>query len=167
MKSEALMLLSQEMDQCRTQRDQFKLMAEQIQERFLHLKKQMCDMKELNRYLIQDLQYNNIISELFYDPFISLNNKYFCRCYSLEDDFRTLDLLTEAREQNKCLRLQVETLRQKLADAEGDIKVLRTNNNRIPVEQQETQLAPVMHQREEMIEQLEKLNLKVSLKRKN
>lgn len=49
LKSEALMLLSQEIDQCRTQRDQFKLMAEQIQERFLHLKKQMCDMKELNR----------------------------------------------------------------------------------------------------------------------
>lgn len=59
MKSEALMLLSQEMDQCRTQRDQFKLMAEQIQERFLHLKKQMCDMKELNRYLIQ--VYNIIV----------------------------------------------------------------------------------------------------------
>jgi len=52
MKSEALILLSQEMDQCRTQRDQFKLMAEQIQERFLRLKKQMCDTKELNRYLI-------------------------------------------------------------------------------------------------------------------
>jgi len=73
-----------------------------------------------------------------------------------------LDLLTEAREQNKCLKLQVETLRQKLTDAEGDIKVLRSNNNRIPIEQQETQLAPAMHQREEMIEQLEKLNLKVS-----
>ncbi|EGI64468.1 PREDICTED: coiled-coil domain-containing protein 149-like [Acromyrmex echinatior] len=129
MKSEALMLLSKEMDQSRIERDQFKLMAEQIQERFLHLKKQMCDMKELN---------------------------------SFDDDFRTLDLLTEAREQNKCLRLQVETLRQKLTDAEGDIKVLRTNNNRIPIEQQETQLAPAMHQREEMIEQLEKLNLKCS-----
>lgn len=31
----------------------------------------------------------------------------------------------------------------------------------MPIEQQETQLAPAMHQREEMIEQLEKLNLKV------
>ncbi|XP_032681411.1 coiled-coil domain-containing protein 149 [Odontomachus brunneus] len=132
MKSEALMLLSQELDQCRIQRDQFKLMAEQIQERFLHLKKQMCDTKELNR------------------------------CYNLDDDFRTLDLLTEAREQNKCLRLQVETLRQKLGDAEGDIKALRMNNNRVSVEQQDVQVAPSMHQREEMIEQLEKLNLKCS-----
>jgi len=74
-----------------------------------------------------------------------------------------LDLLTEAREQNKCLRLQVETLRQKLADAEGDIKALRTNSNRTSVQQQEAQLAPAMHQREEMIEQLEKLNLKVNI----
>lgn len=132
MKSEALLLLSQELDQCRIQRDQFKLIAEQIQERFLQLRKQMCETKESNR------------------------------CYSSNDDFRTLDLLTEAREQNKCLRLQVETLRQKLADAEGDIKALRTNSNRTSVQQQEAQLAPTMHQREEMIEQLEKLNLKCS-----
>ncbi|XP_014468442.1 PREDICTED: coiled-coil domain-containing protein 149 [Dinoponera quadriceps] len=132
MKSEALMLLSQELDQCRIQRDQFKLMAEQIQERFLHLKKQMCDTKESNR------------------------------CYNLDDDFRTLDLLMETREQNKCLRLQVETLRQKLGDAEGDIKALRMNNNRLSVDQQDAPLAPSMHQREEMIEQLEKLNLKCS-----
>lgn len=85
------------------------------------------------------------------------------RCYNLDDDFRTLDFLTEAREQNKCLRLQVETLRQKLKDAEGDIKALRMNNNRVTVDEQDTQLAPSMHQREEMIEQLEKLNLKVTI----
>lgn len=47
-KSQALSLLNQELDQCRLQRDQFKLMAEQIQERFIHLKKQMNDAKELN-----------------------------------------------------------------------------------------------------------------------
>lgn len=157
MKSEALVLLSKEMDQSRVERDQFKLMAEQIQERFLHLKKQMCDMKELNRYLIQ--AYSTMI--LLQDCFIIFSLTCAIN-YSFDDDFRTLDLLAEAREQNKCLRLQVETLRQKLADAEGDIKVLRTNNNRIPIEQQETQLAPTMHQREEMIEQLEKLNLKVN-----
>lgn len=74
-----------------------------------------------------------------------------------------MDLLTEVREQNKCLRLQVETLRQKLADAESDIKTLRTNSNHTSVEQKDTQIAPAMHQREEMIEQLEKLNLKVNI----
>lgn len=53
MKSEALLLLSQELDQCRIQRDQFKLIAEQIQERFLQLRKQMCETKESNRQMIQ------------------------------------------------------------------------------------------------------------------
>ncbi|XP_020287136.1 coiled-coil domain-containing protein 149 [Pseudomyrmex gracilis] len=132
MKSEALILLSEELEQCRIQRDQFKTMAEQLQERLLHLKKQMCDRKDANR------------------------------SHNLNDDFRTSDLLAEAAEQNKCLRLQVEMLRQKLSDAEGDIKALRKNNNHISIEQQDAQLAPTMHQREEMIEQLEKLNLKCS-----
>lgn len=71
--------------------------------------------------------------------------------------------MTEAQEQNKCLRLQVEMLRLKLGDAEGDIKALRMSNNRTTVEQQDVKLAPAMHQREEMIEQLEKLNLKVNI----
>ncbi|KAK0182599.1 hypothetical protein PV327_000720 [Microctonus hyperodae] len=129
LKSEALILLSQELDQCRTERDQFKLMAEQIQERFWNFKKQTNDSKDI-------------------------------RMYSLDEDFRTMDLLTEVREQNKCLRLQVETLRQKLGDAQGDIKVLRTSNNTNMELIGPQQLAPAAHAREEMIEQLEKLNVK-------
>lgn len=66
----------------------------------------------------------------------------------------------ETQEENKCLRLQVETLRQKFIDSQADIKVLRSNN-RVFSEQKESQLAPDAHQREEMIEQLEKLNIKV------
>lgn len=46
-KTEALMVLSQELDQCRTQRDQFKLMAEQIQERFWYFKKQANDTRNV------------------------------------------------------------------------------------------------------------------------
>ncbi|XP_039288013.1 coiled-coil domain-containing protein 149 isoform X2 [Nilaparvata lugens] len=38
-KAEALLILSQELEQCRTERDQFKLMAEQIQGRYSKLKK--------------------------------------------------------------------------------------------------------------------------------
>lgn len=69
MKSEALVLMSQDMEQCKTQRDQFKFMAEQIQERFLRLKKQMCDTKELSRYLIQVKK--NVILRLSI-PFITI-----------------------------------------------------------------------------------------------
>lgn len=87
--------------------------------------------------------------------------KYLFSSYNVDSDFRTLDLLAESREQNKCLRLQVEMLRQKLGDVQGDIKILRTNNNRSSKEQQETQYTSAIHQKEEMIEQLEKLNIKV------
>lgn len=124
LKTEAVMVLSQELDQCRTQRDQYKLMAEQIQERLVHLRKQTNESVGLN-------------------------------------GFRTLESLMETQEENKCLRLQVETLRQKFIDSQADIKVLRSNN-RVFSEQKESQLAPDAHQREEMIEQLEKLNIKCS-----
>ena len=49
LKTEAVMVLSQELDQCRTQRDQYKLMAEQIQERLVHLRKQTNESSESNR----------------------------------------------------------------------------------------------------------------------
>ncbi|XP_051173173.1 coiled-coil domain-containing protein 149 [Leptopilina boulardi] len=124
LKTEAVMVLSQELDQCRTQRDQYKLMAEQIQERLVHLRKQTNESVGLN-------------------------------------GFRTLESLIETQEENKCLRLQVETLRQKFIDSQADIKVLRSNS-RAFTEQKESQLAPDAHQREEMIEQLEKLNINCS-----
>ncbi|KDR08927.1 hypothetical protein L798_00581, partial [Zootermopsis nevadensis] len=43
-KSEALLILSKDLDQCRTERDQFKLMAEQLQDRYSMLKKKSHDM---------------------------------------------------------------------------------------------------------------------------
>ncbi|XP_076175289.1 coiled-coil domain-containing protein 149-like isoform X2 [Ptiloglossa arizonensis] len=130
MKSEKFTSLQRELIQCKLQRDQFKLMTEQMQERFVQLKRQINDIQESKG------------------------------CYNLEDYFKTLDLLTEAREQNKCLRLQVETLRQKLGDAQGDVKALRANGTRTCTVSQDALCAPAIHQREEMIEQLEKLNIK-------
>ncbi|XP_034187563.1 coiled-coil domain-containing protein 149 isoform X1 [Osmia lignaria lignaria] len=127
-KCDELTHLNRELIQCRLQRDQFKLMVEQMQERFLYLKRQMNDTRDSKG------------------------------CYNLDDHFKMLDLLTETREQNKCLKLQVETLRQKLGDAEADVKALRTNGNQTWIE--DVQYASAIHQREEMIEQLERLNIK-------
>ena len=69
-----------------------------------------------------------------------------------------MDLLIEAREQNKCLRLQVDTLRHKLKEAQDDIKVFRATKNEEVKSIVESTSA--IHQREELIEQLEKLNVK-------
>ena len=41
-KCEALLILSRDLDQCRQQRDQFKLMAEQVQLRYQSLKRQLA-----------------------------------------------------------------------------------------------------------------------------
>ena len=40
-KCEALLILTKDLDQCRQERDQFKLMAEQVQERYQALKRQL------------------------------------------------------------------------------------------------------------------------------
>ena len=41
-KCDALRILSHDLDQCRQQRDQFKLMAEQVQQRYQSLKRQLA-----------------------------------------------------------------------------------------------------------------------------
>lgn len=40
-KCQALLILSKELDQCRSERDQFKLMAEQLQQRYQNIKRQL------------------------------------------------------------------------------------------------------------------------------
>lgn len=89
-KTEALKIIRKEVEQFRTERDQFKLMAETLQMRYSTMKK-------------------------------SLNN-----------DFDNMDrskvgaLLTETREQNISLSTEVENLRQKMLELQGDLKVLRS-----------------------------------------
>nr|XP_031845362.1 coiled-coil domain-containing protein 149 isoform X2 [Nomia melanderi] len=131
MKSEKVESLSRELRQCRSQGDQFKSMAEQMQEKFVQLQTQINSAQDSNG------------------------------CYNLENHFKTLDLLMEAREQNKCLRLQVSTLRQKLEDSGTDVKTLHKSTAQSCVKQQGPECTPAVHQREEMIEQLERLNVKL------
>ncbi|XP_021938781.1 coiled-coil domain-containing protein 149 [Zootermopsis nevadensis] len=100
-KSEALLILSKDLDQCRTERDQFKLMAEQLQDRYSMLKKKSHDMG-----------FNYM---MFYPDGVDSS-----RCGK-----SLAQVLGESTEQNKALRIELEDLRQKLRDAHGDIKVLR------------------------------------------
>ena len=55
-KCEALLILSQELDQCRSERDQFKLMAEQLRERYQSLKKQLSG--QVSCFVLFDLILN-------------------------------------------------------------------------------------------------------------
>lgn len=112
-------------------------MAEQLQERYMLLKKK---------------SYNGVN---YYDERID---------YTQLPGQNVAQLLGDTREMNKALLLEVESLRQKLSESEGDIKVLRKQSNHLRFNNHvysDAQIFPV-HQREELVEQLEKSNLKVT-----
>nr|CAD7572878.1 unnamed protein product [Timema californicum] len=136
-KVEAVLILSKELDHYRTERDQFKLMAEQLQDRYTALKKISHNMGQGR-------------SSIFHED--GLVTEKFGRSLS--------QLLDESRERNKDLCIHLEDLRQKLADAQGDLKVLRSQKHKSRPSSGENTLFP-SHQREELVQQLETTNLKL------
>ncbi|XP_046335132.1 coiled-coil domain-containing protein 149-like isoform X2 [Haliotis rufescens] len=102
-KNEALMILKKEMDECRSERDQFKLMAEQLRERYQAFKKQLVGNS----------------------PAGQANNHHDAGYYMDMQNQSLVKLLCETKENNKSLQFEADDLRQKLADAQGDIKLLR------------------------------------------
>lgn len=132
-KCQALMILSKELDQCRSERDQFKLMAEQLQERYQKIKRQLGQT---------------------------------CYSISFDDDMsrgpsnsKNLgSLLFECKEQNKSLQFDVEDLKQKLQDANGDIKLLREQiaRQRVGTSDEGINIRHFpAHEREDLVKQLE------------
>lgn len=134
-KCEALLILSQELDQCRSERDQFKLMAEQLRERYQSLKKQMSGKVGL-----------------------SGSDKQTYRQYCGTQGENVGKLLYESREVVKSQQFEVDDLKQKLSDAQGDIKLLREQIARQRVgttdEGMNTRHFPA-HEREDLVKQLE------------
>ncbi|CAG2054321.1 unnamed protein product [Timema podura] len=135
-KVEAVLILSKELDHYRTERDQFKLMAEQLQDRYTALKKISHNLGHGHSSIFHG---DGLVTEKFGR---SLNQ-----------------LLDESRERNKDLCIHLEDLRQKLADAQGDLKVLRSQQQKSRPISGENTLFP-SHQREELVQQLETTNLK-------
>nr|CAD7585725.1 unnamed protein product [Timema genevievae] len=157
-KVEAVLILSKELDHYRTERDQFKLMAEQLQDRYTALKKISHNLGHGHSSIFHG---DGLVTEKFGR---SLNQ-----------------LLDESRERNKDLCIHLEDLRQKLADAQGDLKltnalvvlsstaedgeievrisVLRSQQQKSRPTSGENTLFP-SHQREELVQQLETTNLK-------
>ncbi|KAK3085793.1 hypothetical protein FSP39_008736 [Pinctada imbricata] len=129
-KCQALLILSKELDQCRSERDQFKLMAEQLRERYQGIKKHLIGKSPSGSGAVSGTKY-----------------------YQGRDA-----MLYEEREQNKSLQFEVEDLKQKLHDAQGDIKLLREQIARQRVgttdEGMNTRYFPA-HERENLVRQLE------------
>ncbi|XP_067260620.1 coiled-coil domain-containing protein 149-B isoform X7 [Chanodichthys erythropterus] len=128
-KKEALLILSKELDTCQQERDQFKLMANQLRERHQGLKK----------------KYRELIDG---DPSLPPEKR---------NQVSLAQLLRDSREQNKQLGEEVKELNQRLAEVQGDNKLLRMTiaKQRLGDEEVGARHFPA-HEREDLVQQLEK-----------
>ncbi|XP_075714886.1 coiled-coil domain-containing protein 149 isoform X2 [Rhinoderma darwinii] len=128
-KKEALLILSKELDTCQQERDQYKLMANQLRERHQTLKK----------------KYRELIDG---DPSIPPEKR---------KQANLAQLLGDARERSKKLEVEMKELQQRLGEVQGDNKLLRMTIAKQRLGDDEVgvrHFAP--HEREDLVLQLEK-----------
>ncbi|KAM3938172.1 coiled-coil domain-containing protein 149 isoform 3-T3 [Leptodactylus fuscus] len=128
-KKEALLILSKELDTCQQERDQYKLMANQLRERHQALKK----------------KYRELIDG---DPSLPPEKR---------KQANLAQLLGEAREKSKKLEVEMKELQQRLGEVQGDNKLLRMTIAKQRLGDDEVgvrHFAP--HEREDLVLQLEK-----------
>nr|XP_057924988.1 coiled-coil domain-containing protein 149-like isoform X2 [Doryrhamphus excisus] len=128
-KKEALLILSKELDTCQQERDQFKLMANQLRERHQGLKK----------------KYRELI-----DGDVSLPPEK-------RNQVNLIQLLRDSREKSNGLCEEVKELKQRLAEAQGDNKLLRMTitKQRLGDDEVGARHFPA-HEREDLVKQLER-----------
>ncbi|XP_038130276.1 coiled-coil domain-containing protein 149-like isoform X2 [Cyprinodon tularosa] len=128
-KKEALLILSKELDTCQQERDQYKLMANQLRERHQGLKK----------------KYRELIEG---DPSLPPEKR---------NQVNLGQLLRDSRERVKQLTEEVKDLTQRLAEAQGDNKLLRMTITRQRLGDEEVGVRHFpAHEREDLVSQLER-----------
>ncbi|XP_031441067.1 coiled-coil domain-containing protein 149-like isoform X1 [Clupea harengus] len=131
-KKEALLILSKELDCCQQERDQYKLMANQLRETYQRLKK----------------KYHQLIDG---DSSLSPEKR---------NQVSLAQLLIEARERSRLQGEELQDLRQRLAEAQGDNKLLRLTITRQRLGDEEEWLRHFpAHERQELVRQLEEAGL--------
>ncbi|XP_061596859.1 coiled-coil domain-containing protein 149-A-like [Cololabis saira] len=127
-KTEALLILSKELDTCQQERDQYKLMANQLRERHQALKK----------------KYRELIDG---DPSLPPEKR---------NQVNLAQLLRDSREKSSRLSEEVKELKQRLLEAQGDNKLLRMTitKQRLGDEEVGVRHFPA-HEREDLVKQLE------------
>ncbi|KAM3623295.1 uncharacterized protein V6R79_009723 [Siganus canaliculatus] len=128
-KKEALLILSKELDTCQQERDQYKLMANQLRERHQGLKK----------------KYRELIDG---DPSLPPEKR---------NQVNLAQLLRDSREKSSQLSEEVKELKQRLLEAQGDNKLLRMTitKQRLGDEEVGARHFPA-HEREDLVRQLER-----------
>uniref|UniRef100_A0A1A8NCF2 Coiled-coil domain containing 149b n=1 Tax=Nothobranchius pienaari TaxID=704102 RepID=A0A1A8NCF2_9TELE len=127
-KKDALLILSKELDTCQQERDQYKLMANQLRERHQALKK----------------KYRELIDG---DPSLPPEKR---------NQVNLAQLLRDSREKNSQLSDEAKELKQRLVEAQGDNKLLRMTitKQRLGDEDVGVRHFPA-HEREDLVKQLE------------
>ncbi|KAM9770208.1 coiled-coil domain-containing protein 149-like isoform 1-T1 [Menidia menidia] len=127
-KKEALLILSKELDTCQQERDQYKLMANQLREQHQALKK----------------KYRELIDG---DPSLPPEKR---------NQVNFAQLLRDSREKSSQLAEEVKDLKQRLVEAQGDNKLLRMTitKQRLGDEEVGARHFPA-HEREDLVKQLE------------
>nr|XP_056711560.1 coiled-coil domain-containing protein 149 [Euleptes europaea] len=128
-KKEALLILSKELDTCQQERDQYKLMANQLREKHQSLKK----------------KYRELIDG---DPSLPPEKR---------KQANLAQLLSDSRDRNKRLGEEIKELQQRLGEVQGDNKLLRMTIAKQRLGDEEVgarHFAP--HEREDLVQQLEK-----------
>ncbi|XP_040893060.1 coiled-coil domain-containing protein 149-like isoform X2 [Toxotes jaculatrix] len=128
-KKEALLILSKELDTCQQERDQYKLMANQLRERHQGLKKKYREL---------------IDGDLSLPP-------------EKRNQVNLAQLLRDSREKSHQLSEEVKELKQRLVESQGDNKLLRMTitKQRLGDEEVGARHFPA-HEREDLVRQLER-----------
>uniref|UniRef100_A0A8C5KV32 Coiled-coil domain containing 149 n=1 Tax=Jaculus jaculus TaxID=51337 RepID=A0A8C5KV32_JACJA len=128
-KKEALLILSKELDTCQQERDQYKLMANQLRERHQALKKKF-------RELIDG------------DPALPPEKR---------KQANLAQLLRDSQDRNKHLGEEIKELQQRLGEVQGDNKLLRMTIAKQRLGDEEIGVRHfAAHEREDLVQQLER-----------
>ncbi|XP_028363789.1 coiled-coil domain-containing protein 149 isoform X2 [Phyllostomus discolor] len=128
-KKEALLILSKELDTCQQERDQYKLMANQLRERHQSLKKK-------HRELIDG------------DPSLPPEKR---------KQANLAQLLRDSQDRNKHLGEEIKELQQRLGEVQGDNKLLRMTIAKQRLGDEEIGVRHfAAHEREDLVQQLER-----------
>ncbi|XP_041636100.1 coiled-coil domain-containing protein 149-A isoform X2 [Cheilinus undulatus] len=133
-KKEALLILSKELDTCQQERDQYKLMANQLRERHQGLKKKYRELIDGDTSLPPEKR----------------------------NQVNLAQLLRDSRDRAKKLSEEVKELTQRLTEAQGDNKLLRMTitRQRLGDEEVGARHFPA-HEREDLVRQLERAGLQM------
>ncbi|KAM9313787.1 coiled-coil domain-containing protein 149-like [Pholidichthys leucotaenia] len=128
-KKEALLILSKELDTCQQERDQYKLMANQLRERHQGLKKKYRELIDGDSSLPPEKRKQVNLAQL----------------------------LRDSREKNSQLSDEIKELKQRLIEVQGDNKLLRMTitKQRLGDEEVGVRHFPA-HEREDLVKQLER-----------